>query len=101
MVEKAIGYVKKAYETVVEKHVGIAPARALLIAVWQHNTHLHSRLALTPYEIVHGFQNRSLLDLTLLRRVEGHLTERENEWREIVHALIQFRREDARAVYQA
>jgi transposase InsO family protein len=44
MVEKAIGNVKKAYETVLETHEGMALARALLIATWHHNTHMHSRL---------------------------------------------------------
>lgn len=100
MVEKAIGDVKKAYETVVATHDGITPARALLIAVWQHNTHMHSRLGFTPYEIVHGFRNRSLLDLVLPHEVERHLTEREQELRDIIHTLVLLRREDARAVYQ-
>jgi hypothetical protein len=100
MVEKAIGDVKKAYETVLETHEGMAPARALLIATWHHNTHMHSRLGFTPYEIAHGFRNRSLLDLNLPPGVERHLNEREQELREVIHALVRLRREDTRAVYQ-
>jgi hypothetical protein len=100
MVEKAIGDIKKAYETVIATHENLAPARALAISTWHHNTHMHSRLGFTPYEIVHGFRNRSLLDLNLPPGVERHFSEREQELREIIHALVRLRREDARAVYQ-